>query len=237
MQPVDQVPQASRPQEKRKLSVAIANVVHKIRYALWAVLIAGAVVLVGYLVWTEVAKKRLVDSTLLAEAATELFDTWNGEQDAAKKAELQKDLEGKLDSLVSRYPRQYGGQRGLFLRADLNFRLAAWQKARADFEELARLFPASYLSAVSLFNAGVCAEEMGEADKAQGLYLRVAEKYADSAAAPRALFDAGRLDEQKAAWEDARKRYEKLESDFAASTWTQLAKNRLIALKVEGKLK
>jgi len=37
---------------------------------------------------------------------------------------------------------------------------------------------------------------------------------------PKELFDAGRLDEQKAAWEDARTRYEKLESDFAASTVT-----------------
>jgi len=238
MQPVQHVvPQAARPPEKRRLSEAIARVVHKGRYVLWAVLIAGAVVLVGYLVWTEVSKRRLVDSTLLAESAAGLFDAWSGEQDAAGKATIEKDLVDRLDRLIARYPRQYGGQRGLLLRADLRFQTGAWDLARSDYEDLARRFPASYLAAISLFNAGVCAEEKGDGDAAQGLYMKVAEKYKESAAAPRALFDAGRLDEQKGAWDDARQKYERLETDYMTSTWTKLAKNRIIALKVEGKLK
>ena len=148
-----------------------------------------------------------------------------------------KDLAGQLDRLVARYPRQYGGQRGLFLRADLRFRGKDWEGARADWEQLARRFPASYLASVSLFNAGVCAEEKGDLEAAQALYMRVADGYKDSGAAPRALFDAGRLDEQKGAWDEARRKYELLESDYASSSWTKLAKNRIISLKVEGKLK
>jgi TolA-binding protein len=237
MQSVQQEPQAVRPQEKRKIGDAIAHIVHRIRFALWAILIAAAVFLVGYLIWTEVGKKRTVDSTLIAESAQDQFDTWVSEQDAAKKAALEKDLSDQLDGLIARYPRTYGGQRGLFLRADLGFKNKAWDDARKDYEELARRFPASYLAAISLFNAGVCAEENGDAEAAQGLYMRVVEKYRDSGASPRALFNAARLDEQKGAWEDARKKYERLDSDYALSTWTKLGKNRIIALKVEGKLK
>lgn len=238
MQPVQQaVPPATRPQEKRKLGEIIAHYVHRVRYVLWGVLIAAAVFLVGYLIWTEVAKKRLVDSSLLAEGAATLFDSWSGEQDAAKKATLEKDLADQLDRLIARYPRQYGGQRGLFLRAEMRFQTKAWDLARADYESIARLFPSSYLAAVGLFNAGVCAEEKGEPDAAQTLYMQVVEKYKDSGAAPRALFDAARLDELKGAWDEARAKYEQMETDYMASTWTKLAKNRIIALKVEGKLK
>ena len=237
MQPVQQVPQAARPQEKRKIGDVVAHIVHRIRFALWAILIAAAVFLVGYLIWSEVGKKRTIDSTLLVESAQVLFTTWGSEQDAAKKSALEKDLSDQLDGLIARYPRKYGGQRGLFLRADLGFKNKAWDEARKDYEELARRFPASYLAAVSLFNAGVSAEEKGDAEAALGLYMRVVEKYPDSGASPRALFDAARLDEQKGAWEDARKKYERLDSDYALSTWTKLGKNRIIALKVEGKLK
>jgi TolA-binding protein len=237
MQLVQQEPQAARPQEKGKIGDVVAHIVHRLRFALWAILIAAAVFLVGYLIWTEVGKKRTVDSTLLSESAQALFDTWGSEQDATKKAALEKDLSDQLDRLVARYPRAYGGQRGLFLRADLRFKNKAWDDARKDYEELARRFPESYLAGISLFNAGVCAEEQGDAEAAQGLYMRVAEKYRDSGASPRALFNAARLDEQKSAWEDARKKYERLDSDYAPSTWTKLGKNRIIALKVEGKLK
>ncbi|MCX7040166.1 MAG: tetratricopeptide repeat protein [Spirochaetes bacterium] len=237
MQPVQQVPQAARPQEKRKIGDVVAHIVHRIRFALWAILIAAAVFLVGYLIWSEVGKKRTIDSTLLVENAQVLFNTWGSEQDAAKKSALEKDLSDQLDGLIARYPRKYGGQRGLFLRAELRFKNKAWDDARKDYEELVRRFPASYLSAISLFNAGVSAEEKGDAEAALGLYMRVVEKYPDSGASPRALFDAARLDEQKGAWEDARKKYERLDSDYALSTWTKLGKNRIIALKVEGKLK
>ena len=237
MQPVQQVPQAARPQEKRKIGDVVAHFVHRIRFALWAILIAAAVFLVGYLVWSEVGKKRSVDSTLLAEGAQELFDAWSSEQDASKKAALEKDLSDQLDRLVGRYPRQYGGQRGLFLRADLRLEKKAWDDARKDYEDLARRFPASYLAAVSLFNAGVCAEEKGDVEAAQTLYMRVVEKYRDSGASPRALFDAARLDEQKGAWEDARKKYERLDTDSPLSSWTKLGKNRIIGMKVQGKLK
>ena len=238
MQPAQQVPQEGHAKhEKKRLGDTIAHLVHRLRYALWAVLIAAAVFLVGYLVWTEVSKKRLVDSTLLAESAQTLFDSWVSEQDEARKAALEKDLADQLDRLVARYPRQYGGQRGLYLRADQRFRLKNWDGARADYEEVARRFPSSYLAAVSLFNAGVCAEEKGDADAAQALYMRVADTYKDSGAVPRALFDAGRLDEQKGAWDEALRKYERMESDYASSSWTKLAKNRIIALKVEGKLK
>ncbi len=80
-------------------------------------------------------------------------------------------------------------------------------------------------------------EEKGDRDGAQALYMKVISAYKDSAVVPRALFGAARIDEQKGAFEEARKKYDTLDADHPQSVWTKLAKNRIIALKVEGKIK
>jgi len=240
MQPVQQhAGQGQTQQEplRRRISNFLAHTVDRFRIALWVILIAAAAFLIGYLVYTEITKKLINDSTTVAEGAQDLFDKWTAETDAAKKAALEKDLTTQLDSLVSRYPRQYGGQRGLFLRANLGFEKKAWDAALKDYEMLASRFPKSYLAPISLFDAAACAEEKGDVDGAQKLYTQVSVSYKDSTVAPRALFNAGRLDEQKGAWADAQKKYEQMDSLYNQSVWTRLAKNRVVELKVQGKIK
>ena len=240
MQPVQQHAgqgQAQPEPLRRRISNFLAHAVDRFRIAMWVVLIAAAAFLIGYLIYTEINKKLIYDSSTMAESAQDQFDKWTAEQDATKKAAMEKDLTGQLDTLVSRYPRQYGGQRGLFLRADLNYTKKAWDAALKDYETLAAHFPKSYLAPISLFNAGVCAEEKGDADGAQKLYTQIYTSYKDSTVAPRAIFNAGRVDEQKGTWAEAQKKYESMDTLYGQSVWTRLAKNRLIELKVQGKIK
>ena len=240
MQPVQQhAGQGQTQQEplRRRISNFLAHTVDRFRIALWVILIAAAAFLIGYLVYTEISKKLINDSTTVAEGAQDLFDKWTAETDAAKKAALEKDLTAQLDTLVSRYPRQYGGQRGLFLRANLSYEKKAWDAALKDYEMLASRFPKSYLAPISLFDAATCAEEKGDVDGAQKLYTQAYVSYKDSTVAPRAIFNAGRLDEQKGAWAEAQKKYEQMDSLYGQSVWTRLAKNRVVELKVQGKIK
>ncbi len=228
--------QASPEPIRRRISNFLAHAVTRFRIALLVILIAGAAFLVGYFVYTEISKKLVADSTSLAESAQTAFDAWQAEPDAAKKAAQEKELLGQLDTLISRYPRQYGGQRGLFLRADVNFAKKAWDPALADYQTLAARFPKSYLAPIGLFNAAVCYEEKGDADNALKLYIRASADYRDSTVAPRALFDSGRLYEAKKDWTNAQKAYESMDSLYAQSFWTRLAKNRLIGMKVQGNI-
>jgi TolA-binding protein len=241
MQPVQQHAgqgqQAQQEPIRRKISNFLARTVDRFRIALWVILIAAAVFLVGYLVYTEINKKLMYDSSTMAESVVAQFDQWSAESDAARKATLEKDLVVALDKLVDRYPRQYGGQRGLSLRADLNYTKKAWEPALKDYEMLASRFPKSYLAPISLFNAAVCAEEKGDTDGAQKLYTRAYVTYKDSTVAPRAIFNAGRIDEVKGAWAEAQKKYEQMDSLYGQSMWTKLAKNRVVQLKVMGKIK
>ena len=95
----------------------------------------------------------------------------------------------------------------------------------------------SYLAPISLFDAAVCSEEKGDTDTALKLYLQAFTDHKDSYVAPRATFDAGRLYEAKSDWTNAQKTYQSMDEAWPQSLWTRLAKNRLIELKVLGKIK
>jgi TolA-binding protein len=222
---------------RRRINNFLARAVSRFRIALLVILIAAAAFLVGYVVYNEISKRLTADSTLMAEHAQTQFDTWQSESDAAKKATLEKDLFDQLGTLINRYPRQYGGQRGLFLRADANFQKKAWDAALQDYQALAARFPKSYLAPISLFNAAVCSEEKGDTDNALKLYVQASSSYKDSTVAPRALFDSGRLYETKSDWANAQKAYQSMDGLYSQSMWTRLAKNRLVELKVQGKIK
>jgi TolA-binding protein len=241
MQPVQQHTaqgqQVTQEPIRRRISNFLARAVTRFRIVLLVVLVAAAAFLVGYFVYDQINKKLASDSTVLAERADDLYGKWQAESDTAKKATIEKDMMDVLSRVISRYPQQYGAQRGLYIRAELNYGRKAWDGALADYKTLASRFPKSYLAPISLFNAAVCLEEKGDADGAEKLYEQVSTSYKDSVVAPRAIFDAGRLDEAKGAWTDAQKKYEQMDSLYGQSVWTKLAKNRLVELKVMGKTK
>jgi TolA-binding protein len=222
---------------RRRISNFLSHTVDRFRIALWVVLIAAAVFLVGYLIYSEVNKKLVSDAALMVETAQGVYDKWQGETDAAKKAPLEKDLLDRLNRVIGRYPRQYGGQRALFIRAEVSYSKKEWDAAAKDYTSLAARFSKSYLAPVSLFDAAVCLEEKGDKDQAQKLYTQVYTSYKDSTVAPRALFNAARLDEAKSAWTDAQKKYDQVESLYGQSAWTKLAQDRVVELKVQGKIK
>ena len=222
---------------RHRINNFLSATVSRFRIILLAVLIAAAAFLVGYFIYNEIAKKLTADSTVLAESAQDLYNKWQAESDTARKGALEKQLMDQLNVLTGRYARQYGGQRALFIRADLYYQEKSWDNAGKDYQTLAAHFPESYLAPISLFNAGACREEKGDVDGALKLYTKVSQDYQDSPVAPRAMFDAARLDEQKNAFDDAQKMYNQVDSLYPTSAWDKLAKNRLIELRVMGKIK
>jgi TolA-binding protein len=222
---------------RRRINNFLARTVSRFRVALWVVMIAAAAFLIGYVIYGQVQNGRATKSALLAEAAQQTFTTWQSETDATKKADLEKRLLTELGAAIDRYPGQYGAQRGLFIRADVNFANKAWDAALKDYESLAARFPASYLAPIALFNAAVCYEEKGDAIAAQQTYVKISTAYTDATVAPRSIFEAARLDESQGHWPDAQTKYQSLDTLYSGSIWNNLAKNRLIELKVMGKIK
>ena len=110
------------------------------------------------------------------------------------------------------------------LRGDLRFELAAWDEAAADYRELARRFPKSYLAPVARFNGDLPRGEERRGGREGGLHRHRDPLEGDRGGA-RALFALGRIAEGAEAWDDAKTRYEQLDAEWPTSGWTQLAKN------------
>jgi len=230
-------PQSPPEPIRRRISNFLSHWVSRLRVALLVILVAAAAALIGYFVYSEVSKGRATAAASMAERLQDQYDKWKAETDATRKASMEKGLLDGLGTLISRYPRQYGAERGLFLRAQINYEKKAWDASLADDQALVARFPRSYLAPICLFNAAICDEERGDTDSALKLYVQASSDYKDSAVAPRATFDAGRLYEAKNDWVSAQKTYQSMDEAYPQSLWTRLAKNRLIDLKVLGKIK
>ena len=214
----------------------IGRFVQTYRIALWVVLGALLVSIVTYFVWSERDKKLREDSTILAEEAQDTFDRWLTEEDEETKEDLESRLVDRLDAIVNRYSRQYGAQRGLYLRAALAYEKGELDRASEDYRELVDRFPESYLAALSLYNAAVCEESLEDMQEARSLYARIVGDYGESHLVPHALFSMGRISESLEEYEAAREAYVQLEENHPLSLWTQVATNRRLALKVSGEV-
>ena len=226
----------SQPEAKPRFLDRLSAVLQKGRVPLLIVLIAALAVLVAYFVWSEVQAAAREKSARWAEQAQDLEQQWSAEADAAKKQALEKELTDLVARTLSRYPRQYASQRALLLRAEMAYRSKDWGKAAESYQALANRFPRSYLAPLGLLYAGVSYEELGDAKKALSSYQRIEERYRDSYLVPRVLFSIGRLLETDGDYAGALKAYNRMEDDHPDSNWTKMARNRIVALKTEGKI-
>lgn len=213
---------------------ALSSFIHKFKYPLWALLAAVIVFTVTYFIWSERGKRLTEDSTILAEEVEQIYIEWMQEEDDELKKNREEELMSQIDTIIRHYSRQYGGQRVLFIRANVYFEKSDWQNAADDFSELSKMFPQSYLSPLSLFNAAICYEEMNNLQGALDLYDQITEKYKDSHLMAHTLFSKGRINEELQEYTEAYAAYTQLEEDFLYSQWSILGKNRIIALKVQG---
>ncbi len=214
-----------------------SNFIHKNRILLLTMLITGVVFLVGYFVWTEWQRKTNESSTLLVEEAQELFKKWQAELDEDKKKDIEEDLKETLDLITNRYSRHYAAQRALFIRASLAFEKEEWKSAAEDFLKAAVTFRKSYLAPLSIFNAAICYDEADNADQSIDLYHNITEEYKESYLIPHVIFSLGHIYEQKEDFGNALLAYNRLENEYPSSNWTKAGRNRIIDLRIEGKIK
>jgi len=223
--------------DEERFADKLERFIHKRQIIIWAVLIVVLGVVVTYFIWTERNKKLTEDSAVLAEESQDLYFQWLSEKDERKKASLEDKLIEKLNNIIRAYPHQYGGQRALFVRGNFYYSKEKWDKAAGDFIDLAKSFANSYLAEISLYNAGTCYEELDKNEKAIKIYEELITKYKESPLYARTLFAMGRIYEVEKDYSKASKYYNKLEDDKPSSNWTKMARNRMIYLKVNNKIK
>jgi tetratricopeptide (TPR) repeat protein len=217
-----------------RLADRIAGIVEAVRVPLLVVLVVVVAGVIAYFIYAQASAASLERNAMLLEQADEQLASWQAEQDAQKKAQVETELRAKLETL--RRSGGYPGQRGLHLLGQLAAEKGDKQAAFDAFNALAASAGRSYLGLEGLINAAVYAEDLARTDEALTLYRRIIDEHASSVHAPHAYFSVGRMQEAKGDFKAAVETYTELRSRHPTGSWTNLAVNRIIFLQASGKV-
>ena len=159
---------------------------------------------------------------------------WSSEEDEELKSAALEDLLRRLEEIIKKFPRLYASQRAHFLKGSVYFQVGQWDLSARSFQQISEQFPKSYLASIGLINAAVAKEEEAAYAEAITLYEQVVAEYQEtSPEIARVLFSLGRLYEVTGNSEIAKEQYNTIIDRHSNSSWTNLARNRIIVLTIE----
>jgi tetratricopeptide (TPR) repeat protein len=233
MSNVARAPKAQE-QDKSSLSLKISDFLRKYRIVLLAVFGAALLAVIVVALYSAIHGSAVKASATRIEKIEDDFAAYYGEEDQAKKAELEKAIGASLDEIAAKWPRLYAGQRAHAFRARLATEKMDWAAAEKEWLAVAAASPSSYLAPVALQGAARAAEERGAPEKSVEYYKRFIDKYSKAAGLAHAYFSLGRLAEDSKDYAAALGHYEKVVAGFPNDDWTKLAKDRILSLKSRG---
>lgn len=127
------------------------------------------------------------------------------------------------------------GVRANMLSAEIYYQKKDFENARSAWLAAAQKGKNTYIAPIALFNAASCSEELGNLDDAAAGY-KSASEVKDFYEAAHALFSLGRVQEAKEDFVAAAASYQALVDKSPEDSWAKLAKNRLVSLKISGKV-
>lgn len=202
-------------------------------------MIVGAILIVGIFGAVgayQIVENRADRAARDAELLLQDWEAWQGAaDDSDERSGLEESIRNRAASLQEDHQRSYGALRSWHVLASLEWQLGNYSDSRQAFEALASRFPESHLAPIALAGAAAAAEEAGDISGARELLLQLADGTAvPSAERRRALFNLGRLAEESGELPEALGFYNRLVDEFPSDNWTNLGRNRIIALTVQG---
>jgi len=218
--------------ETKTASTKLNSVLEKNRKLVISSFIAVVVVIVAFIL-VEIVMSKTKDSNLAAiDALT--YELVNGSS-SLEEAELTARRDSALEK-VEKYTRKGGvaGVRANMLAAELAFQKKDYEAAAAYWQAAAAKGKKAYTAPLANYNLAVCYEQLGKVDEAAAAYKAAAD-FEDFVLKTHAKFSYGRLLESKGQYKEAVEVYQGLNETNPNDTWANLAKTRIIDLKLEGK--
>lgn len=228
--------QEKQPQkEKKPFSEKLTDFISTHRKPIIGIGIAVVVVIAAVGIYTVVSGNIASDSSRAMDLADQKFQAWWQETDEQKKADAEKALIADLDTIAEKWPKTIAAQRALLRKSTILSQKKDYAEAEKAALDAFERNKKSYAAPVALQLAAISAEEAGNIDAAIAHYTTITKDYLkDNPSAPSALFNLGRLQEEKKDYVAAVESYNQIVSSFGDSDWALLAKNRLIYLKSQG---
>ena len=163
----------------------------------------------------------------------ELVQEWSAlsSADGPPDTEAESRVIASLEDVASSNGRNFVGARANLTLAEIYYSKEDWDAAKGFYEATAAVSPKFYTTGLALYNAAVCAEEMGLLDEATALFER-AEACANFPQKARCRFNIARIQETSEGANVALESYRAMVDLYPSSQWTDLARSRIIALEI-----
>ncbi|MFP4372882.1 MAG: tetratricopeptide repeat protein [Spirochaetaceae bacterium] len=226
--------------DERDTKTRIADAISNLLTRHWKTLVitfAGImVVTVAAFAYFQIQENRANEAARMAEELQEDYEAWQ-EAEEEERSSLEEAVQDSIDELVDRYGGTYAASRARMIRAEIHWEQEEWPAAAETYAGVAEEYRESHLAPVALLNASAAEEAEGNAEAALGHVETLIERYGDGEPTPelaRALFTRGRMNEDLENYDIAADAYNRLVEEHPESSWTNLARNRIIALKTRG---
>ena len=208
----------------------------KLLVAIAALVIVLIIVLAVALTMMQSASEKKFNDLLDLEAQYSSLSLMSSDDEAYQSTadEFIKSADALIaSSSLKEYPRA----KAELLLADLAFSQENYQEAADHYRAVADAQSGSYLAEVAIMNEAACYDNLGDQAKALELYNYVFDTFGtDSAYAPKALFNAGRLYEAMGDTELAKASFEQLTGLYlmtesgTVSEYARLAQSHLVTM-------
>lgn len=194
---------------------------------------SAVIAIIAVFIIVEIAVSKSTEKNLAAvEALT--YELVN-ESSSLEEAELTARRDSILEKIEG-YTKKGGvaGVRANMLAAELAYQKEDYEASAAYWDAVATKGKKAYTAPLANYNKAVCYEQLGKLDDALAAY-KAAVDVEDFVLRTHAMFSYGRLLETKGQYAEAVKVYQELNDKNPNDSWANLAKTRIIDLKVEGK--
>ncbi len=219
--------------EEETAGKKLAGFIEKRKIAIITILIVLVCLLVGYVIFASVASNNKAKGL---QAIDEITYEMTDKSSDLSEAEIAVRLNTAFDK-ASAYTKKGGivGARANMLCADITYQQKKYSESAEFWKAAAEKSKKSYIAPLCQFNLAVCYEEAGNNEDA-ATYYKLAADNNSFVMRTHAMFSYARLLEAKGDYENAAAAYTELNDNFSGDSWADLAKSRLIALKIDGKI-
>ena len=208
----------------------------KLLVAIAALVIVLIIVLAVALTMMQSASEKKFNDLLDLEAQYSSLSLMSS-GDEAYQSTADEFIKSADALIASSSLKEYPGAKAELLLADLAFSQENYQEAADHYRAVADAQSGSYLAEVAIMNEAACYDNLGDQAKALELYNYVFDTFGtDSAYAPKALFNAGRLYEAMGDTELAKASFEQLTGLYlmtengTVSEYARLAQSHLVTM-------
>jgi tetratricopeptide (TPR) repeat protein len=229
------IPETPQNTDESAVTARLLDIIQKNRKRLFIVLVAAVVTLAGFIIGFSIRDKVRSNAIGQVVAFEQRYNALRYFLSGGDAESLEK-ISGIVVLLEEITGFQKGNSgialaRSYYLSGDIYADQGRWSEAETAWSEAARLAKKTYLAPLSLFNAAVAAEEMGNTQDAIDFYTSALTSGDSFPAAAKAQFSVGRLEETRGNTAGAVAAYRTLLSKWPGDPyWANLAQSRLVVL-------